>query len=78
MTEKAALYGEAIVHITLQRGENGICVKLLPRPHPWPRERTDALIFQRTQRAIQLRGALACAYCVIVQNSNTISTNTVP
>jgi hypothetical protein len=59
-----------------------ILIKLLPfplpQPRPRPRARTYAHTFQRTQRATQLRGVLARAYCVTVQNMNTVSNTTVP
>jgi hypothetical protein len=54
------------------------CVKLLPLPQTQLRTRTYAHTYQSTQRATQLRGVLARAYSVSIQNLNTVSTTTVP
>jgi hypothetical protein len=53
-------------------------VKLLPLPQPHSRARTYAQTCQSTQRATQLRGVLARAYYVSIQNLNTVSTTSVP
>jgi hypothetical protein len=51
------------------------CAKFLqPRQYM----RTDEHAYHRTQRATQIRGALACAYCVTIQNRITDITSTVP
>jgi hypothetical protein len=52
--------------------------KLLPLPQPHLRTRTHAQTCQSTQRATQLRGVLARANSVSIQNLKTFSTMTVP
>jgi hypothetical protein len=60
------------------RGDQQLDVKLLPLPQPHLRARTYAHTYQSTQRATQLRGVLAHAYYVSIQNLNTVSTMTAP
>jgi hypothetical protein len=64
-----------ILHQANSLHERRGCVKL---PEPRLRMRTDAHTYRRTQRATQLRGALACVYFVTLQNMITDITSTVP
>jgi hypothetical protein len=53
-------------------------VKLLPFPQPHLRVRIYTQTYPSTQRATHLRGVLARAYSVSINNLNTVSTKTVP
>jgi hypothetical protein len=54
------------------------CVTLLPLQKPYLRTRTHTQTYPSTQRATQLRGVMARAYSISVQNLNTVSTMTIP
>jgi hypothetical protein len=57
---------EILGEVTINGVKKPISVSLLPLPQPRTCAHTDAHIFQHTQRATQLRGALALVFCVTV------------